>query len=1506
MKDLDIFTKSVLMSPSRVAEPLWWTGHIPFAMWLVEATKPKTIVELGTHTGNSYFSMCHSVKSNGLSTKCYAIDTWQGDLHEGFYAEDVYHSVELHNNKNYSEFSDLVRMTFDDALQLFGDNSIDILHIDGFHTYEAVQHDFETWFPKLSDKAVVLFHDTIVKKEDFGVWRFWEELSAKYPNIHFDHSQGLGVIFVGEKQTRIICNLLRRWTTLEGKNTVKQFFRRLGNSIEFEYRINNHIQTIEELNEQITDLNQSKTERGNQITNLNQIISERDEQIIELNKSAAERDEQIYEREGRIIDLNQSIAKLDEQVVDLNEFIVERDGQIVDLNQTIAERENLILSLNDTIREIYGSRSWRITAPIRFVTISLRKMYSLFSVLPRIIKNEGLWNSFQKAIHVTRIEGFLGLKRRMRQVLVNQTPASDTVAASLSHISIIPYYIDPDLDSTPVDENSEISLAVHVYLACAEKIIELSAYLNSIPILYDLYVSLPESGEPKAIQFELSNLLTQAKNVFVESVPKRGLDIAPLIIQFGERLSQYEIIGHFHTRKNNHNNNFAFCCTNNALNLLTGPPGSSGGRVAHIVEMLQDTTSIIFPEGCSQTINDYSCGVNNDDFANHFLNPLEQLSIDDLPGVDFSGESMFWARGECLKDFLQLPLNYSDFPTESVPVDDILVQTLKRLLLLYTSKHEGQCLRIVEGDSIQDYCHYEKQRDYSSTFIHSDVKILSYYLPQFHPIPENDCWHGKGFTEWTKVKAATPLFKDHYQQHIPHPDIGYYLLDSPDMLRCQAEMMRKSGVYGQVFYHYWFSGKVILEDPAKILLDTPDIMMPFCFCWANENWTRRWDGNEDEILLEQNYSAEDARNFINYLIPFFQDPRYIKVENRPILFVYRPLSIPNPKEYLDIWAKECADHGILPPYVVSVLTRGAANPKEFGMDAGVERVLHDWTAGAVPELKNSLHFYQPFNGSVLSYDEVAKFYVGQTDEKNFTYFRSLVPFWDNTARYGSDALLLHESTPKRFQEWLEGTIAYTQSTLEPDKRFLLVNAWNEWAEGAHVEPDSRYGYSYLNSIGRALSGIPYSKGAKQDCSIPIDSKVHLSFPETVLNQLADDPDLKNRFIHSLSRSSVFEKYQISTNTMEFTEDLPSLVLSESEDADFILKFCKVSFFDSMTIEKMLKAVCDFDSAVITNSYGDDSPLLEVTSNGSVKAFSKHTVPMVLLPKKSGKSNNKNIKIRNDAHCFVAAKSQSTNNEKPLVTTVIRFHNSANFLELKNALYCLYSMRDCVVIPLIAAQDLSEQQISELEKTLSDFSWIDGCEPQVHLYRSHDGNGDLRSKMLNESLKKIKTRFAAFFDYDDLLMSHAYSWLINRLEKTGKAVAFGRVYATSKISSTGLLIERKRLYEYGYSYEEFIGHNHAPLHSFMLDLEKLDLSNVIYFEDQIYMEDYLLTMQLFTKDNCDWSSLAENLYIGDYIHCIDRTHTLAFSNDQERESVYTNPQYILCEKRISDMQKKISK
>jgi hypothetical protein len=192
-------TEAALFAPQWLKKPYSWVGHIPFASWLVRVGKPRTIVELGTHSGNSYFSICQAVKHYETGAKCYAVDTWQGDAHAKNYGEEVFEMVGRHNHDEYAGCSTLLRMTFDEALSFFEDHSVELLHIDGLHTYEAVKHDFETWLPKLAPGAIVMFHDTNVFKDDFGVWKFWAELKERFQHaVEFKHSYGLGVLQVNQ------------------------------------------------------------------------------------------------------------------------------------------------------------------------------------------------------------------------------------------------------------------------------------------------------------------------------------------------------------------------------------------------------------------------------------------------------------------------------------------------------------------------------------------------------------------------------------------------------------------------------------------------------------------------------------------------------------------------------------------------------------------------------------------------------------------------------------------------------------------------------------------------------------------------------------------------------------------------------------------------------------------------------------------------------------------------------------------------------------------------------------------------------------------------------------------------------------------------------------------------------------------------------------------------------------------------------------------------------------
>ena len=542
-----------------------------------------------------------------------------------------------------------------------------------------------------------------------------------------------------------------------------------------------------------------------------------------------------------------------------------------------------------------------------------------------------------------------------------------------------------------------------------------------------------------------------------------------------------------------------------------------------------------------------------------------------------------------------------------------------------------------------------------------------------------------------------------------------------------------------------------------MLLENADIDMPFCFCWANENWTRRWDGNEDDILLKQTYSAEDARAFIRHLIPFFRDKRHIRIDGRPLLLVYRPTNIPDIGGYLATWAAECEVAGLRKPFVAAVLTRGAVNPDDFGMDAGAERVLHDWTDGNVADIAADLVPYRSLEEArVLPYREVAGFYRKAVERKPFTYFRSLVPNWDNSARYDAAGYLLHESTPQAFQEWLEDAVQYTEATLPQDRQFILVNAWNEWAEGAHLEPDTRFGYSYLNAVGRALAGVRYCDTLNVSAELPASERVLVRLTEPLAAELRANEKGLAAFRSCLTGTSILGQLVAETEVARLL-GVSELDPGATPPIRFALEFRKAVLFDNRALQKMVELACATKTSVIlANAYGQSEDLVQITDNGSTHSYSAYDAPVVLFPLQVGPEGYRNFRIRTDAHCFVTGRQ--TDGDLPKVTTIVRFHRGGELDLLQRALFCLAAMKGCDVAPLIAAQDLSAEQVAALESMVRGVPWAPGSEPRISHFTS--GNAaDLRALMLNKSLQEVKTRYAAFLDFDDLLMPHAYEWLL---------------------------------------------------------------------------------------------------------------------------------------------------
>jgi len=1072
-----------------------------------------------------------------------------------------------------------------------------------------------------------------------------------------------------------------------------------------------------------------------------------------------------------------------------------------------------------------------------------------------------------------------------------------------SIIPIQPHYINYAVEKELTQHSSKDSrIAIHIHFDTIELLDDITTRLNNINYNFDLLVSVYDEQNLNTVRVFLQDNLSSINIIALDAISEQNTSLITLLETYAQTLEKYDFFGHFSLNSSD-SNITSYNSTLSKLDTLLGTASSPSHRLLYIDKMIGDGAKVISAGDYNFDILDRSGWSTYYSLGKDFLNYYSEFKIEDYSIIDYPLHSMFWATSKGLSTFLSLPFSriIDHYSSTSIDSRSQLNDVLLRSIFIFAYPSQGNIVQLFQNTNyLSDYRYYECQRDYTKSIVHDDIKVLSYYLPQFFPIPENDEWHGKGFTEWTNVSKSNPLFRGHYQQHIPHNDLGYYLLNSPDVLRRQADQMEKAGVYGQVFYHYWFSGKLILESAVQMLLENSDIKMPFCFCWANENWTRRWDGNENDILLGQVYSPEDALAFVRYLIPFFKDPRYIKINDRPVLFVYRPNSFPDTKQYIQIWADECNKHGIPAPYVTAVLTRGATDPRDFDMDAGVERVLHDWTDGAVPERKQEFSSFNTFNGTVLDYSDVANFYMNEDSFRDFTYFRSVIPIWDNTARYDENAYVIHQSTPHMFQQWLEETIHYSNSELAKEERFIVVNAWNEWAEGDHLEPDTMYGYSYLNSIGRALSEIPYWSDKEESADIFEELHVHCILSESLLIAIADDKDLGNIFINNISSSSISNKVKVSSNLPSLFGDEP-----EAKKIDYFLEINDFCFFTLYALEEMLvTAIQSKGATIIANDYGLDGALKTVNANNNIERFWAHNAPMMLSPHTVTKKGYERFQSCLTAHCFRTTKSNENNVTLPEVTTIIRFHNLGDFKELINALLCLQAMQDCIITPLIAVQDLTAKQTQELESLLNKLLWRNNIKPRVIHFTSPEGTADLRSQMLNESLHLVETQYAAFLDYDDRLMPHAYRFLVERLETSEKAIAYGRVYKTDFSSSTGELIKRHKAFEYGSTYEEFLDRNH-PLHSFMLDITRLNLDDIKYFNEQKYMEDYYLMLQLVSQENTDWQGLKDNVYIGDYMHSVDRLHTLAFSTDESRDKVFADPVYKIAEDLIINLREKIA-
>lgn len=372
--------------------------------------------------------------------------------------------------------------------------------------------------------------------------------------------------------------------------------------------------------------------------------------------------------------------------------------------------------------------------------------------------------------------------------------------------------------------------------------------------------------------------------------------------------------------------------------------------------------------------------------------------------------------------------------------------------------------------------------------MHSKPRLISFYLPQFHPIPENDRWWGKGFTEWTNAAKAKPLFPGHEQPHLP-ADLGFYDLRVSETREQQANLARASGIEGFCYYHYWFAGRRLLERVFDEVLASGKPDFPFCLCWANATWTGIWHGEPKRVLIEQTYPGdEDFRRHFDSLLPAFRDPRYMKVDGKPLFLVYQPHDLPDARHFASYWRRLATAAGLRGLYLVGFNHDIDWHPVAAGFDASILQKmppLNGHIPWSMPHLKLRT-WWRRERLTIHDYAEVMHKTL-RTERADCVEFPCVMPNWDNTPRSRFNGLVLRNSRPELFRKLLSRALRKCEH-YPAEERLVFLKAWNEWAEGNYLEPDRDFGLAYLEAVRGALDEygeVPAQSGAGSEVSMAL-------------------------------------------------------------------------------------------------------------------------------------------------------------------------------------------------------------------------------------------------------------------------------------------------------------------------------------------------------------------------------------------------------------------------------------
>ncbi|MBY6266414.1 hypothetical protein EI613_31620 (plasmid) [Azospirillum sp. 412522] len=668
--------------PNRLVFPPPWSGHIPFAFWLIEAMKPETLVELGTHSGNSYCAFLQAIVKCGLAASCFAVDTWEGDPQAGFYGDKVYDDLRAHHDPLYAGFSRLLRMTFDEALTRVEDGTVDLLHIDGLHTYEAVSHDFHGWLPKMSRRGVVLFHDVNVRDGDFGVWRLWDELRATYPTFTFLHSNGLGVAYVGAPDAAPDAV---RWLTgadadSDRRATVRRFFSRLGQGcIDRTWSQHRGAQLVE-LEAHARGLQAQVADREGQIETLTRWVADRDGAIGELkgHAQAVETARETAQSEAARLGAELAVAsgQIDAHIAHVGELSATNSQLSLHNGQLSAALEAAhaeIGRLTHQLAALYTSTSWRSTSGLRFGSRAARRILRGLAALIR--QRDG------HPQHETQLPVPDAPTYENRPVESDSAVGEPVAPREIARPIEIDYSVAVPFGYAPGLPAVRPSLAVVCHLYHDNLAVEFRTYFLNLPAGTDIFITTDTQAKRTVIERAFSGWDRGAVEVRV--TPNRGRDIAPKLVGLRDVHERYELVLHLHSKQSYHADVLANWRGFILENMLGSPQ-----IVASVLDAFTRRPDLgIVTSQHFEPVRHWINWGGDFPLASSLAERMG-LSLSEETVLDFPSGSMFWARSAALRPLLDLKLGFEDFPEEAGQIDETPAHAVERLYY-HVCEHAG-------------------------------------------------------------------------------------------------------------------------------------------------------------------------------------------------------------------------------------------------------------------------------------------------------------------------------------------------------------------------------------------------------------------------------------------------------------------------------------------------------------------------------------------------------------------------------------------------------------------------------------------------------------------------------------------------------------------------------------------------------------------------------------------------------------------------------------------------